>query len=111
MWPEIAVDPLRLYVPLPRRAIGEQSLQAIDDRSSRALLQRRHRPSVRQSRPGDRTDDPVDRQTRALLDLLDRRLHFRSNRFTASPVAPRLIVGCPGLAMRPLFAGTRFNLP
>ena len=26
----------------------------------------------------------------------------RSNRFTASPVAPRLIVGCPGLAMRSL---------
>jgi hypothetical protein len=55
--PEIAVDPLRRCVRLPRRAVGEQYLQANDDRSSRALLQRWHRPS-----PRSWADDLADRE-------------------------------------------------
>lgn len=71
---KLSVNPLRGYAPLTFRAIGEKRLKAANYIPGRALLKRWHGATIGQCVPSERTNDAVDRQARALLELLYCRL-------------------------------------
>jgi len=75
---EAAVNRAGGRVPLPGRTVGEHPLQAADNVASGPHLQGRHGATVRKGGPGRRTNNAVDHQACAFLEVPDRSLSIRS---------------------------------
>jgi len=73
-----AVDPLRSCSPLTGGAIGEHSLQALNQSTGGSPSQDRHRPAIGQGVPGQRADNAVDKQPGPFLEGFHRRLQLRA---------------------------------
>ena len=75
---EAAVNRAGGRVPLPGRTVGEHPLQAADNVASGPNLQGWHGATVWKGGPGRRTNNTVDHQTCAILEVPDRSLGIRS---------------------------------
>ena len=107
---KISISPLRRFFPLPRSAIREHPLQALNHSTGRSLSEGGHRATIGQRVPGLLADNAVGYQPGSFLERVNRcfqllakyaididlkviRRSARCKRRTTSPVAPRPIVG------------------